>query len=317
MNKVKTIIFFNIKGGVGKTTLTVNTASMLDNRLPGSHKILIIDLDAQASATNYIFGQNKQNEFEKIGKTAYNLLSEYIEAKEKEPSIEEFIIKAPDKWGKSLYIVPGSYDILEVEKKALVELGTWLLLLRNVVDGAFKQGFNYIFIDPPASFGTLSKIAIGASNYFIVPVIPDELGRGSFKLFIGPSFRQVIFELRKTGIPPDQLPVCGGVVFNRVRSNSNQKIIADKIREEIKKQKMYGKYPIPVYKTILNDYVAYTYSLEQHIPIFRLPKKYNNAKKQFEAYFNEFYDFVINNKAIEFVQQAQVSRGGIIGRFFE
>lgn len=302
MNKVKTIIFFNIKGGVGKTTLTVNTASKLARTYPGKIKILIIDLDAQAGATNYIFGPDKQENFEKTKNTTYNLLKEYIKGKIND--LSQFLIQAPRIWGNRLYVVPGSYEILEIEREAIASSGMWLTKLKTLINMlANQEGFTHVFIDPPATFGVLSQMALAASDYFVIPVIPDELGKGSFKLFRSMEFNHVVFELRSAGIPLENLPVCGGVIFNRVKTKTHEKI-SKIIREEIKKLRLYSHYQIPVYETLLGDYIIYTKCLGEHKPIFeKCSNETSNdkqAKKQFDEYYREFFEYVIQDKAKEY-----------------
>jgi len=160
-DKVKTITFFNIKGGVGKTTLTVNTASKLVHLHPHAPKTLIIDLDAQASATNYVFGPSSQEDFEKSGWTVYEMVSELVESYgEGRVDVTRYARRAPEEWGRGLYLVPGSYSIMELEKEVFAGLGTWLLLMRRITSLLASHGFKYVFIDPPASFGVLSRMAL-------------------------------------------------------------------------------------------------------------------------------------------------------------
>ena len=55
----KVISFINMKGGVGKTTLTINIANYLANK--GNKKILIIDLDPQFNATQALLLKQEKN----------------------------------------------------------------------------------------------------------------------------------------------------------------------------------------------------------------------------------------------------------------
>lgn len=71
---MKVVTFLSVKGGVGKTTLTVNTANELASRVGGEEKVLVIDLDAQAGASVYLLGHEQQKNLEKTGLTAYGLL---------------------------------------------------------------------------------------------------------------------------------------------------------------------------------------------------------------------------------------------------
>ncbi|MEM4900145.1 MAG: AAA family ATPase [Thermofilum sp.] len=68
----KSISFISVKGGVGKTTISVNVAEELAERVSGSDKVLVLDLDAQAGSSLYILGDDRLRQLE--GKTLYHLM---------------------------------------------------------------------------------------------------------------------------------------------------------------------------------------------------------------------------------------------------
>lgn len=132
-------------------------------------------------------------------------------------------------------------------------------------------------------------------------MVPDELGRGSLKLLNTKAFNTLVFELRSTGLSWEELPLCGGVVFNKIKTGSSTHVkIAEKLSHEIEGRRLYGKYKMPVYKTMLGNYVVYTKSLERHLPLFKLRSLSSNDKKavnQFNEYFGEFYRYVVEDEA--------------------
>jgi chromosome partitioning protein len=102
----------------------------------------------------------------------------------------------------------------------------------------------------------------------------------------------------------EDLPLCGGVIFNKIIPNSSRmQQIADSIAEEISKSKLYGSYPIPVYKTRLQERVAYVKAVEQHLPLDKLKHKDKDDKaiSEFKSFFEEFYEYVIQDKVRELV----------------
>lgn len=295
----KTVTFLSVKGGVGKTTLGVNTADMLARRVGGSERVLLIDLDAQASASVYVLGYDAQQRFEREGRTVFYLLEELLS---KEIDVKEFAVKASvsgGEWSERLYVVPGDSRIVALEKKAVAYAAAsglgWIGTVKRAVDRFEEAGFSYIFIDPPATFGVLSTMALAACNYFVVPIVPDDFGRISFRIFMSDFFNNAIYEIVNSKVRTN-LPLCGGVVFNKVRTETHQKI-ANEIEAEIASKKLYGKYPIPVYKTRLGEYILYTKALEEHKSLSRIGGSKEKAKKQFEDFFEEFYDYVIRGKA--------------------
>ncbi len=175
--------------------------------------------------------------------------------------VEKFVVKPDKPWSSRLMIIPGSYRILDIEREMVAKSGVWLLALRRFVKALEEQlGIKYVFIDLPATLGVLSRMVLGAV---------------------------------------ERLPLCGGVVFNRLKSKKHLKI-AMSIRAEIEGKRLYGKYPIPVYSTYIYDRIVYTYALEEHVPVCK--KKDKQANKELEGFFNEFYDYVIDDKVRRMVE---------------
>ena len=75
MTKIISII--NLKGGVGKTTTTVQLAECLASEF--SKKVLVIDLDPQTNATIALIGEDKWQEVSKLKQTLFHLFSDKLE----------------------------------------------------------------------------------------------------------------------------------------------------------------------------------------------------------------------------------------------
>jgi chromosome partitioning protein len=295
---VKVVTFLSVKGGVGKTTLTVNTANELAERVGGSEKVLVIDLDAQAGATVYVLGHKQQENLEKKGSTAYELLHSTLKAKGAASDPEKFIIDAGGEWSSRLYLLPGDSRIMAIEREAIAEAAAggfgWISLLRQLLPKLSESGFSYVFVDPPAAFGVLARMALAAADYFIVPIVPDDFGRVSFRMFVSDFFNEAAWQIRRSG--RSELPLCGGVVFNRIKTKSEHENIANSIAEEVSKSKLYGRYAIPVYKSRLHDYIVYVKALEKHKPLSKMKSEGKQAIEEFARYFDEFYDYVVRDR---------------------
>ncbi|MCC6059795.1 MAG: ParA family protein [Thermofilum sp.] len=297
---MKVVTFLSVKGGVGKTTLTVNTANELASRVGGEEKVLVIDLDAQAGATVYVLGHKQQENLEKRGSTAYELLRSALRAGEEALDPERFVVEAGGEWSSRLYLLPGDSRIMAIEREAIAEAAAggfgWIVLLRQLLPKLSESGFSYVFIDPPAAFGALARMALAAADYFVVPIVPDDLGRVSFRMFVSDFFREAVLQIKQSG--RSEPPLCGGVVFNKIKSKT-QEVIANSIAEEVSTRKLYGRYAIPVYKSRLHDYIIYVKALEEHKPLSRMRSRTDQdeqAKEEFESYYNDFYDYVVRDK---------------------
>ncbi len=156
-HKSMIITVFNNKGGVGKTTMTINLAAAL-NKL--GKRVLLIDIDPQANLTTGL-GVDPLEDVEKQGrKDISNLLTE------PRMTLEEAIIKK--RWDDiQLDIIPSHIRLSDMEATLFMTPDIDRVLkkkLKNYVDQ-----YDYIFIDPPPSFGKVNTIALMASSGVLIP----------------------------------------------------------------------------------------------------------------------------------------------------
>ena len=146
----KIISVANQKGGVGKTTTTVNLAASLGVL---EKKVLLIDADPQANATSSLglnnddFEINIYQVFEHIG------------------DIKKSIIKTNS---PNLFIITSHIDLVEVEIE-LVDKPNREMMLKNALSKVSDE-FDYILIDCPPSLGLITLNALSASNSIIIPI---------------------------------------------------------------------------------------------------------------------------------------------------
>ena len=152
----KVISLINQKGGVGKTTTSINLAASL--ALLGK-KVLMIDLDPQCNATTGI-GINKGE----IEKSVYNVLNNTA-------TIEEAIIKTKY---KRLYLLPANINLAGIDIEIMDQSRTnqnYLKAeqLKNHID-KIREEFDFIIIDCPPALGIITTNALTASDSVIIPV---------------------------------------------------------------------------------------------------------------------------------------------------
>ncbi len=149
--KLKIVAITNQKGGVGKTTTTVNLATALVSL---GEKVLIIDLDPQGNASTGL-GINKNSRY---NKDIYSVLSDNCNINE---SFHETII--PD-----LIIIPSTIDLSasEIELSSLKNRERRLLKSIQAID----IDLDYILIDCPPSLGLLTINALTAAHEVLVPL---------------------------------------------------------------------------------------------------------------------------------------------------
>jgi chromosome partitioning protein len=140
----------NQKGGVAKTTTTVNLAAGLALR---GHPVLIIDLDPQANASTGL-GVNR----DLVDKSTYDLLS-------KERSLRE-VVRSTDIRG--LDLVPSSLDLAGAEVELVGAMARERKLAEALEDVA--DDYELVLLDCPPSLGLLTVNALAAAHDLIVPV---------------------------------------------------------------------------------------------------------------------------------------------------
>lgn len=152
----KVIALVNQKGGVGKTTTSINLAASLGVL---GKRVLLVDLDSQGNSTTGVGVSKSSHE-----KTIYDLLTDRAELK-------DVIIKTPF---KNLYIIPASInlagvDIELMEKSRFDHNFNKSSQLKKHLDIA-REKFDYVIIDCPPSLGILTTNALAAANSVMIPV---------------------------------------------------------------------------------------------------------------------------------------------------
>lgn len=146
----KIISVANQKGGVGKTTTSVNLSTLLAKR---GKKVLLIDADPQGNATSGV-GMDKNTEL-----SVYDLIiSDEVESKD---TIQKTEIK-------NLDICPSNINLAGAEVE-LVSMMSREYRMKEKLE-SIKDKFDYIIIDCPPSLGLITLNSFTASDSVLIPV---------------------------------------------------------------------------------------------------------------------------------------------------
>lgn len=178
---MKTITFFNNKGGVGKTTTIINLAGYLAKKM--GKRILVLDLDPQSNSTQAILPEDKWNEFYSLSATRKTIYNYFSKIEEGDSEFLHYDIPInPSENNYAISLIPGhpkmsiiddsmskSWNELKGAAKGAFRIQNWL----NKLISQVKNDFDYLLIDVGPSLGSLNRSALLNSDYFVTPMASD------------------------------------------------------------------------------------------------------------------------------------------------
>jgi len=146
----RVISIANQKGGVGKTTTSVNLGASL---AASGSRVLVIDLDPQGNATTGLGIQHRDLEG-----SVYDVI---INDKSLDDCTEPTSVR-------NLFVVPATIDLAGAEIELVPAFSREMKLKRAIAE--IRDDYDYVLIDCPPSLGLLTVNALAASDDVIVPI---------------------------------------------------------------------------------------------------------------------------------------------------
>ena len=236
----KIIAVLNHKGGVGKTTTTINLAAALQLK---KKRVLLIDMDGQANLTESC-GLSIEEE-----QTVYGAMKGEYPL----PLVE---------LNNGLAIVPSCLDLSAAESELINEPGRELILKGLIAKLLDSRKFDYILIDCPPSLGLLTLNALTAADFLIIPVQAQFLAmRGMAKIT---NVVEIVRQRLNPGLS------IGGIVITQF----DKRKTLNKSVSELFNDSFCDK----VFKTVIRDNVALAEAPIKGLNIFEYNKNSNGAK---------------------------------------
>ncbi len=236
------VSIINQKGGVAKTTTAVNVAHEWSNM---GKRVLLIDLDPQASATKSIFGDT---EFEY---TSFNAITHTASAKQ--------IIQRSESFG--IDVMPGEILLSGVDIKLAAQFGREKYLRRSLMP--VKSNYDAIIIDCSPTLGLLTVNALMASDEIIIPICPEYFSLKGIEL--------ILDTLRNIRAGLGHNVKIKGIIITRFKNRKVIGSVIDRVGE------LYG---LKVFEDYIPDNIAVEEAHHLHLPV----KKHSPESKAAQAY---------------------------------
>ncbi|WP_242121950.1 AAA family ATPase [Sphingomonas lacusdianchii] len=259
----------NMKGGVGKSTLTANIGWHASyNR---GMRVLLVDLDPQFNLSQYILGVEG---YERLVSDDDDTIETLFRHEPGEgPADIRDLIREVHGWndGSCLHLVPASLDLAWSMRLALERAH----VLRDALDEV-RDGYDLIIIDCAPTESILSTATYFAADWILVPVKPEFLSAIGLPLLL-----KSITEFENTH-RTEMTPQIAGIVFNDV----SDRVEHDRSRRFVRDTAT--RHAIPVFRNEINHSDSYPAGARQGKPIFLTDNARSTRKEELERVGDEF-----------------------------
>ena len=249
-----TILFWLLKGGVGKTTVSFNLSGALSRM---GYRVLAIDLDGQSHLTT-CFGIPYADQ-ENL-KTLYNI---FYGENEDAATVNEAIVKL----SPTLHLIPSSLDTAAIDLFLINEtdINKRFYRLRELV-ASLKPNYDFIILDAPPNINLLNINAFFCADEIIAPMLTDFLSHHSLSLLYD-TIHSLSETFTHTGF---KLPT--------IRLLANHFDIRNNLCQESLGKLKTGEFAPHLLKTVIRLSTALSESAKNMKPVFTFAPHTNGAK---------------------------------------
>ena len=210
------ISFINYKGGVGKTSLIVNTAAALAKM---GKRVLLFDFDTQSNASIWLLKLDRWNKINATGEGAIYSIFDPGRAQVKDLVVKNVVEgKTGEKLLPGLDLVPTTFNLVDLENEYTGDPKRPPYLVFYEQLAAIEANYDFILFDCPPNILRASQCGVFASNEIYVPANPDALSLIGFTLLVEKllKFHQLSASFRRSTM--GAAAQVHGIVFNSIKT---------------------------------------------------------------------------------------------------
>jgi chromosome partitioning protein len=293
------VSMINWKGGVGKTTLTLHLAAGLAGR--HNKRVLLVDLDAQCNLSFLAIGASSYiaHAYANAGPTLKNIFDGYFArspAKASDVILQQKVRARADRIYTQVGIILSHQELTLLDMKLAREKRSGrdhreetrfeiekLSVIKEIIDSVANE-YDYVFLDCPPNVNLVTQNAFFASDYYVVPAIPDFLSTVGISL-INTYMDQFNADFKSmwtySGMPGKYSGTkFGGIVFNMVDEygggpKNGHSQIMNSTAGQLGPNALFNNY--------VTDGDGMSAAAQMNLPVYAysdLPRSNQNAEKQ-------------------------------------